>query len=121
MNIKIKDKYYISKSNGRDLVNIDPVVWAKKLEDYGIGEIILTSVNSEGLQKGFDIELISNILAISKLPIVLSGGFGEIKHLEKLSQKLSGIAIGSSLHYGKIEISEVKDKLKSMNYEVRSD
>ena len=62
-----------------------------------------------------------NILEISNLPIVLSGGFGEINHLENLSQKLSGIAIGSSFHYGKIEIQEVKDKLKTMNYEVRNE
>ena len=63
----------------------------------------------------------NNILSISKLPIVLSGGFGQIKHLEKLSKKLSGIAIGSSLHYGKVGISEIKDKLKTMNYEVRNE
>ena len=108
-------------SNGRDKSNRELSEWILEATERGVGEIFITSVNFDGFQKGFDIELMSKILSISKLPIVLSGGFGEIKHLEKLSQKLSGIAIGSSLHYEKVEISEIKDKLKTMNYEVRNE
>lgn len=108
-------------SNGRDKSNKELSDWVSEATDRGVGEIFITSVNFDGFQKGFDIELMLNILEISNLPIVLSGGFGEINHLEHLSQKLSGIAIGSSFHYGKIEIQEVKDKLKTMNYEVRNE
>lgn len=108
-------------SNGRDKSNKELSDWVSEATDRGVGEIFITSVNFDGFQKGFDIELMLNILEISNLPIVLSGGFGEINHLENLSQKLSGIAIGSSFHYGKIEIQEVKDKLKTMNYEVRNE
>ena len=53
--IKIKKKYFISKSSGRDLVDISPLEWAKKLEDNGAGEIVITAVNKEGLGEGFDI------------------------------------------------------------------
>jgi cyclase len=108
-------------SNGRDKSNKELSDWISEATDRGVGEIFITSVNFDGFQKGFDIELMLNILEISNLPIVLSGGFGEINHLENLSQKLSGIAIGSSFHYGKIEIQEVKDKFKTMNYEVRGE
>ena len=108
-------------SNGRDKSNKELSDWVSEATDRGVGEIFITSVNFDGFQKGFDIELMLNILEISNLPIVLSGGFGEINHLENLSQKLSGIAIGSSFHYGKIEIQEVKDKLKTINYEVRNE
>ncbi len=99
--IKIKDKYYISKSNGRDLVNIDPVVWAKKLEDYGIGEIILTSVNSEGLQKGFDIELTKKVSNKVKVPIIAHGGAGNFQHVLDVIKKtnVSGVSISSLFHY----------------------
>lgn len=99
--IKIKDKYYISKSNGRDLVNIDPVVWAKKLEDYGIGEIILTSVNSEGLQKGFDIELTKKVSNKVKVPIIAHGGAGNFRHVLDVIKKtnVSGVSISSLFHY----------------------
>ena len=51
--VKIDQKYFISSSNGRDLENINPTVWAKRVENYGAGEIILTSVNNEGLKNGF--------------------------------------------------------------------
>lgn len=108
-------------SNGRDKSDKELSDWVFEATERGVGEIFITSVNFDGFQKGFDIELMLNIIEISNLPIVLSGGFGKINHLENLSQRLSGIAIGSSFHYGKIEILEVKDKLKSMNYEVRSE
>ena len=55
--VKIDQKYFISSSNGRDLENINPTVWAKRVENYGAGEIILTSVNNEGLKNGFDINI----------------------------------------------------------------
>ena len=73
-------------SNGRDKSNRELSEWILEATERGVGEIFITSVNFDGFQKGFDIELMSNILSISKLPIVLSGGFGEIKHLEKLSK-----------------------------------
>jgi|TARA_X000001036_G_scaffold208145_1_gene195745 cyclase len=108
-------------SNGRDKSNKELSEWILEATERGVGEIFITSVNFDGFQQGFDYELMSHILSISNLPVVLSGGFGQIKHLENLSQKLSGIAVGSSLHYGKIEILEIKDKLKSMNFEVRNE
>ena len=99
--IKIKDKYYISKSNGRDLVNIDPVIWAKKLEDNGIGEIILTSVNHEGLQEGFDIKLTKKISNIVKIPVIAHGGAGNFGHILNVIKqtKISGVSVSSLLHY----------------------
>ena len=99
--IKIKDKFYISKSNGRYLVNIDTVVWSNKLEDYGIGEIILTSVNSEGLQKGFDIELTKKVSNKVKVPIVAHGGAGNFQHVLDVIKKtnVSGVSISSLFHY----------------------
>ena len=59
--IKIKNKYYISYLNGRELVNIDPISWSKKIEAAGAGEIVLTSVNKEGLMNGFDNYLANKI------------------------------------------------------------
>jgi cyclase len=56
--IKIKNEYFITTSNGRDLIKKNPLDWAKECEQKGVGEILLTSVNSEGLQKGFDLKII---------------------------------------------------------------
>ena len=60
--IKIDKKYFISKSNGRDIINIDPSQWTQKVEEFGAGEIIITAVNNEGLKKGFDISLTKKLL-----------------------------------------------------------
>lgn len=99
--IKIKNKYYITKSTGRDLINIDPVLWAKKVEEYGAGEIFLTSINHEGVKKGFDIPIIKQISRNSKIPVIAHGGGGNVDHILEVVSKtnVSGVSLSSLLHY----------------------
>ena len=101
---KIKNKHFITKSNGRDLVNIDPYIWAKKLEDFGSGEIILTSINQEGTQSGFDISMINKISKNVKIPVIAHGGAGNFKDVYNVIQKTNvrGVAIASLFHYNNI-------------------
>lgn len=101
---KIKNKHFITKSNGRDLVNIDPYIWAKKLEDFGSGEIILTSINQEGTQSGFDISMINKISKNVKIPVIAHGGAGNFKDVYDVIQKTNvrGVAIASLFHYNNI-------------------
>ena len=101
---KIKNNYFITKSNGRDLVNIDPYIWAKKLEDFGSGEIILTSINQEGTQSGFDISMINKISKNVKIPVIAHGGAGNFKDVYNVIQKTNvrGVAIASLFHYNNI-------------------
>ena len=99
--IKIDNKYFISKANGRDLANIDPIKWAKKVENYGAGEIILTSVNNEGLKNGFDIKLTRAVASSVNIPVIAHGGAGSFKDIyEVISKtKISGVGLASVLHY----------------------
>lgn len=99
--VKIKNKYYISKSNGRDLIKIDPVIWAKKLEDNGIGEIFLTSVNNEGLKNGFDINITKKVSNNVKVPVIAHGGAGNFQHVLNVIKKtnVSGVSLSSLFHY----------------------
>lgn len=99
--IKIKNKHYITKSTGRDLINIDPVLWAKKVEEYGAGEIFLTSINHEGVKKGFDIPIIKQISRNSKIPVIAHGGGGNVDHILEVVSKtnVSGVSLSSLLHY----------------------
>ena len=100
--IRINDQYYISKSNGRDLANIHPVDWAKRLEDKGVGEIFLTSVNYEGLKSGFDIDITKQISRALSIPVIAHGGAGNCEDIYNIIKKteISGVAISSILHYG---------------------
>ena len=99
--IRVDAKYNVSKANGRDLANINPVKWAKKVENYGAGEIILTSVNNEGLKKGFDIKLTNAVSQSVNIPVIAHGGAGNFKDIyEVISKtKISGVGLASILHY----------------------
>ena len=102
--IQIGKKYFISKSNGRDLINTSPFDWAKKLEDFGIGEILIISVNKEGLKSGFDIYLTKKISSILKIPVIACGGAGDFDHIYDVIKQtnISGVSMSSILHYNNI-------------------
>ena len=103
--------------NGRTNTKKNVLEWVKKLQDEGIGEIIVTSVDFEGTQKGFDLELLNNLNSIVKVPLILSGGIGNIRHIEEVFEIScsSGVAVSSVLHYGKLKISEIKNKKNKIN------
>ena len=79
--LKLKNKYVLTKSNGRDIIKIDPVAWAKQVEDLGAGEILLTSVHKEGLKNGFDIEITKKISKAVAIPVISHGGAGSFKDI----------------------------------------
>lgn len=114
---KIKNKYFITTSNGRDLYEKNPVQWAKELEDTGVGEIILTSVNNEGLRSGFDIPITKKISEIVKVPVIAHGGCGNIDHIINLIKKtnVTGVALASILHYASIKKKQKNFNLKTGN------
>ena len=99
--IRVENKEYISYLNGRELIKKKPFDWAKKLESLGAGELILTSVNKEGLQDGFDLKLINKISRSVKIPVIAHGGAGNFKHVLELVKKtnISGVMIASIFHY----------------------
>ena len=116
--VKIDNHYYVSKSNGRDLINKNPIEWAKECENNGVGEIFLTCVNNEGLQKGFDLEMIMKITNAVKIPVIAHGGAGSISDIYELIKKtnVSGVGISSFLHYDAIYKFKKKTKLGNNSY-----
>ncbi len=117
--VKVGKKYFICKSNGRDLVKIDPITWAKKVEDFGAGEIVITSVNSEGLKKGFDISLTKKIVEKVSVPVIAHGGAGNFKHIYDVIRyaKVSGVGLASILHYDAIKfLPKFKTKIGNTTF-----
>ena len=117
--IKIGKRYVISKSNGRDIKNLDPVSWAKKVEDAGAGEIIITSVNNEGLRKGFDLNITKKISNAVSLPVIAHGGAGSFKHIYEVikNTNISGVGIASMLHYDAIKyLPKVKSRIGNTDF-----
>lgn len=110
---RVGDRWEAYINNGREPTGLDVVEWAKELEQRGAGEILVTSVDQEGTQRGFDIELCSAMEAAVRIPVVASGGAGKWEHLQKLAAvtDIQGIAIASLLHYDKSTVAELKSAL----------
>lgn len=100
-------------SNGREPTGRDVVEWAKELEQLGVGELLVTSVDQEGTQRGFDVDLCAAVEAAVRIPVVASGGAGKLEHLLQLDARtqLQGVAIASLLHYNKATVAQLKSAL----------
>lgn len=107
-------------NNGREYTGRDAMDWAEELEDLGAGEILLTSIDNEGTRRGFDTELIRNVAARLKIPVIASGGFGALGHLEEaVAAGADALAFADSLHYGRFTITEIRNYAISRGVEVR--
>jgi len=94
--------------------------WVKEVEQRGAGEIILQSVDFDGRQRGFDIELAQKVVQAVTIPVVVASGAGKLEDIKELIEKArpSGVAIASLLHYDKHTIKDIKEYLISVGIEV---
>ena len=111
----------VYKNGGRIDVGIDAVEWAKKADELGAGEILLTSMDCDGTKAGYDIELTRQIAQNVSIPVIASGGAGTKEHFyEALTEGMADAALAASLfHYKELEIKEVKDYLAGRGVSVR--
>ena len=118
---KNKDKWEIFTHGGRNYTGIDAIEFAKKMEDSGAGELLITSMDRDGTQIGYDIELMSNISSTVNIPIIASGGVGNLDHLVdgiKLGNA-SAVLAASIFHYGTYSIMQAKEYLDLKGIPVR--
>ncbi len=111
----------IYKNGGRVDVGLDALEWAKRVENLGAGEILLTSMDCDGTKAGYDIELTRAIADAVKIPVIASGGAGTMEHFyEALTEGSADAALAASLfHYKELEIREVKTYLRDKGVSVR--
>lgn len=97
--------------NGREKSGLDAVVWAREAVSRGAGEILVTSVDRDGTRSGFETEIIEEIADLP-VPVVASGGMGEVGHLvDVIKAGADAVAIASVLHYGKFTIGGLRERL----------
>lgn len=103
--------WHVYINNGRESTGIDVVSWAKKCEELGAGEILLTSIDKEGTRSGFDLQVTENVTNSVKIPVIASGGFGEENHLKELltNTKVDAVAFADALHYSRFSINELRE------------
>ena len=115
-------KWEVYTNNGREKTGLDVIEWAKKCEQKGAGEILLTSVDREGTRKGFDIELIKAVTSAISLPVIASGGMGKLDDalLASIDGGADAVAAADILHYGRAKVSEIRDVAKKAGLRVRN-
>lgn len=108
-------------NGGRTPTGLDCLEWVQKAVGLGAGEILLTSMDADGTKDGYDIELTRAVSESVNVPVIASGGAGELEHFYKVltAGKADAVLAASVFHYGKYKIREVKDFLKNRGVEVR--
>lgn len=115
------DGWQIFTHGGREPTGLDPIDFAKKAESLGAGEILLTSMDRDGTKRGYDTALLNKITKTLEIPVIASGGVGNIDHLIDGIKEggASAVLAASIFHFGEITIKEVKDKLSEEGLSVR--
>ena len=106
---------------GRENTGLDAIVWAKEVEKRGAGELLVTSMDADGTQAGYDLALTKAIASQVEIPVIASGGAGNCEHIyQALTEGQAEAALlASLLHYGQLTISEIKSYLATHNLPVR--
>lgn len=107
--------------NGREHTGLDVIEWAKKGENLGAGELLITSVDQEGTRRGMDLELIKAVTDAVSIPVIASGGVGTPQHLVDAinTANADAVAIADNLHYSRHSMKDFKDAAKQAAIEVR--
>ena len=116
-------KFEVYTHGGRNPTGIDAIEWAKRVEELGAGEILLTSMDRDGTKLGFDLELTRQVSRAVSIPVIASGGVGRLEHIyEGLTIGEASAALAASIfHYGEYTIRECKEYLAQKGVPVRLD
>lgn len=118
---KVHNDWYVFIKGGTESTGILAIDWAKKVEELGAGELLITSMNNDGSKDGFALEITNEISKVVSIPVIASGGAGNSQHFIDLFTKTevsAGLA-ASIFHFNEVPISELKNVLKTQNIPIR--
>ena len=115
------EKWEVFTHGGRKPTGKDVLEYIKKMETLGAGEILLTSMDRDGTKKGYDLDLTKNVANLINIPVIASGGVGNLEHLHQGFKigKASAVLAASIFHFGEYSILEAKQYLDSKGIPVR--
>lgn len=115
------DEWEVYISGGRKRTGINMIDWVREVESRGVGEILYTGLHTDGTQEGYDIEGTRKIIQVVNIPVIASGGAGNLKHIyEVFSKGKADAALAASIfHFGKYTVKEVKEYLREREINVR--
>ncbi len=117
-----RPKWQVFTHGGRRETGIDAVAWAEKMTGYGAGEILLTSMDRDGTRDGFDLSLTRAVSTAVSIPVIASGGVGNLEHLVEgvIEGKADAVLAASIFHFGEYTVRQAKQKMAQHGIEVRS-
>jgi cyclase len=112
--------YEVTTHGGRRSTGIDAVAWAARAAGLGAGEILLNSIDADGMKQGFDLEMLTAVRAAVTVPLIASGGAGAVDHFAPaVGAGADAVLAASVFHFGDVTIGEVKGSLRDAGYPVR--
>ena len=119
---RVGNEFSVFAKGGREDTGIEAISWIKRCVDMGAGEVVVNSIDTDGVKGGFDIELLRAVRSTVKVPVIASGGAGSIQHFIDLFKEIPDMDAGlaaSVFHFGEIEIRDLKEKLRENGISVR--
>jgi len=119
---RVDGRFTVFAKGGRENTGMDALDWIKRCVDMGAGEIVVNSIDTDGVKGGFDLEMLQAVCNVVSVPVVASGGAGRIEDFITLFQTLPRVDAGlaaSIFHFGEVEISDLKKRLAKENIIVR--
>ncbi len=119
---RVDGVFRVFAKGGRENTGMEAISWIKRCVDSGAGEVVVNSIDTDGVKGGFDIELLSAVTDAVSVPVIASGGAGSVEHFIDLFKKIPDIDAGlaaSVFHFGEIKIRDLKEELKNNGITVR--
>ena len=119
---RVDGVFRVFAKGGRENTGMDALEWIKYCVDHGAGEIVVNSIDTDGVKGGFDLEMLKAVCDLVSVPVIASGGAGSIQHFTTLFDTLPGVDAGlaaSIFHFGEVSIPELKKELKNHGIPVR--
>ncbi|MBE6533205.1 MAG: imidazole glycerol phosphate synthase subunit HisF [Ruminococcaceae bacterium] len=119
---RVDGEFRVFAKGGREDTGMEAISWIKHCVDMGAGEVVVNSIDTDGVKGGFDIEMLRAVRKTVKVPVIASGGAGSIQHFIDLFKEIPDIDAGlaaSVFHFGEIEIRDLKEKLRENGISVR--
>lgn len=119
---RVDGKFMVFAKGGRENTGMEALAWIKRCVDMGVGEVVVNSIDTDGVKQGFDLELLKQVCEIVSVPVIASGGAGCIEDFVTLFKEIPTIDAGlaaSIFHFGEVKISDLKDVLDQEGIIVR--
>ena len=119
---RVDGKYHLFAKGGREDTGIDALQWAVRGQNNGAGEIVLNSIDTDGVKNGFDLEMLQDLSELVTIPIIASGGAGKMSDFSELFEKIPGVDAGlaaSIFHFREVDIRDLKKYLRDSGVNVR--